>query len=72
MSYRLYITFTDRPTNQQCHINSARAWMGGPSIKARSEQSDSDVYRIISNLVEIPVGQYLNAMGSLFESVHDQ
>ena len=46
--------------------------MGGPSIKVRSEQSDSDVYRIISNLVEIPVGQYLNAMGSLFESVHDQ
>ena len=31
------------PLNQQCHFNAARTWLGGPSIKARTEQSRSDV-----------------------------
>ena len=33
----------DLPPNQQCHFNVARTWMGGPSIKARPEQSHNDV-----------------------------
>ena len=46
------------------HVTSG-AWLGGPSIKARSEQSNNDVCigSSITKLVEIPAGQYLIATG---------
>ena len=50
------------PPNQQCHFNAAKTWLGGPSIKARTEKI-RNIYRIVNDLVEIPADQYLTAAG---------